>query len=80
MSITGSKVSNLLSEYNINMFIIIKGSANNLVKIAYTILNAIPDIQWKCDMILELTDFMYGFSNCDLSYEEAYCLCYLASD
>ncbi len=32
-------------------------------------------------MILELTDCMYGFSNSDLSYEEAkYCLCPVASD
>ncbi len=49
--------------------------------IAYTCLNALPDEQWKCDMTLELTDCMYGFSNCGLSYEEAkYCLCHTASD
>ncbi len=39
------------------------------------------DEQWKCPMILELTDCMYDFSNCGLSYEEAkYCLCHVASD
>ncbi len=32
-------------------------------------------------MILELTDCIYGLSNCDLSYEEVkYCLCHVASD
>ncbi len=32
-------------------------------------------------LILELTDCIYGFSNCGLSYEEAkYCLCHVASD
>ncbi len=54
---------------------IIHGSASNLMKIAYTSFNALSDEQWKCDMILELTDCMYGFSKCGLSYEEAkYCL------
>ncbi len=60
---------------------IINGSASNLMKIAYTGFNALPDELWKCDMILELADCMYGFSNCGLSYEEAkYCLCCVVSD
>ncbi len=60
---------------------IINGSASNLMKIAYTGFNALPDELWKCDMILELTDYIYGFRNCGLSYEEAkYCLCHVASD
>ncbi len=81
MSITGSNVSNMLCEFNINMSDIINGSAINLMKIAYTGFNALPDEQWKCDMILELTDCIYGFSNCGLSYEEVkYCLCHVASD
>ncbi len=51
------------------------------MKIAYTGFNALPDELWKCDMILELTYCIYGFSNCGLSYEEAkYCLCHVASD
>ncbi len=79
-SITGSNVSNMLCEFNINMSDIINGSASNLMKIADTGFNALADKQWKSDMILELTDCMYGFSNCGLSYEEAkYCLC-LSSD
>ncbi len=42
------------------------------MKIAYTGFNALPDELWKWnDMILELTDSIYGFSNCGLSYEEA---------
>ncbi len=57
------------------------GSASNLMKIAYTGFNTFPDEHWKCDMILELTDCIYGFSNYGLSYEEAkYCLCHVASD
>ncbi len=61
--------------------IIIKGRASNLMKIANISVNALPDEQWKCNMILELTDCIYGFSNCGLSYEEAkYCLCHVASD
>ncbi len=86
MSITGSNVFNMLCEFNINMSdIIIDGSSSNLVKIDYTGFNAIPDEQWKCDMILELTDCIHvwfsNHGNCGLSYEEAkYCLCHLASD
>ncbi len=56
MSITGSNVSNMMCEFNINMSDIINGSASNLMEIAYTVFNALPDEQWKCDMILELTD------------------------
>ncbi len=63
MSITGSNVSNMLCEFKINMSDIINGSASNLMKIAYTGFNAFLDEQWKCDMILELTDCIYGFSN-----------------
>ncbi len=60
---------------------IINGSASNLMKIAYTCFNALLDEQWKCDMILELINCMYGFINCGLSYDNAkYCLCYVASD
>ncbi len=78
MSIT---VSNMLCEFNINMSDIINGSASNLMKIAYTGFNELPDELWKCDMILELTDCIYGFRNCGLSYEEAkYCLCHVVCD
>ncbi len=81
ISITGSNASNMLCEFNINMSDIINGSASNLMKIAYPGFNALPDELWKCDMILELTDCIYGFSNCGLSYEEAkYRLCHVASD
>ncbi len=81
MSITGSNVSNVLCEFNINMSYSINSSATNLMKIAYTGFNALPDKQWKCDLILELTDCIHGFSNCGLSYKEAkYCLCHVTSD
>ncbi len=81
MSISCSNVSNILFEFNINMSDIINGSASNLMKIAYTGFNALLDELWKCDMILELTDCIYGFSNCSISYEEAkYCLCHVVSD
>ncbi len=83
MSITGSNVSNMLCDSNINMSDIINGSASihNLMKIAYTGFNVLPDKQWTCEMILELTDCIYGLINCGLSYEEAkYCLCHVASD
>ncbi len=59
MSITGSNVSNMLCEFNINMPDSVNSSANNLMKIAYTGFYALPDEQWKCDMILELTDCIY---------------------
>ncbi len=58
MSITGSNVSNMC-EFNINMSDIINGTACNIMKIAYTGFNALRDEQWKCDMILELTDCIY---------------------
>ncbi len=40
---------------------IINGSAINLMKIAYTGFNALPDEQWTCDMILELTECIIWF-------------------
>ncbi len=43
MSVTRSIVSNMLCEFNINMSDIINGSASNLMKIAYTGFNALPD-------------------------------------
>ncbi len=67
MSITGSNVSIMLCEFNINMSDIINRSASNLLKIAYAGFNALPDEQWKCDMILELIDCMYGF--CKLRFK-----------
>ncbi len=42
----------MLYEFNINMSDIINGSASNLMKIAYTGFNELPDELWKCDMIL----------------------------
>ncbi len=51
------------------------------MKIAITGFNALPDELWKYDLILELTDCIYGFSKCGLSYEKAkYCLCHVAFD
>ncbi len=58
MLIIGSNVSNMLCEFNINMSDIINRSASNLMKIAYTGFNALPE-QWKCDMILELTLYIW---------------------
>ncbi len=43
ISITGSNVSNMLCEFNINMSDIINGSTSNRMKIAYTGFNALPD-------------------------------------
>ncbi len=81
MLITGCNISNMLCEFTINMSDIINSSASNLMKIAYTGFNALPDALWKCDIILEFTYCIYGFSNCGLSYEEAkYCLYHVASD
>ncbi len=81
MSITGSNVSNNVVWIQHKYVWYFNGSASNLMKIAYTGYNALHDELWKCDMILELTDCIYGFSNCGLSYEEAkYCLCHVASD
>ncbi len=45
MSITGSNVSKMMCEFNINISDIINGSASNLMKIAYTGFNALPDEQ-----------------------------------
>ncbi len=56
--ITGSNLSNMLCEYNINMSDISNGCTSNLINIAYTGFSAIPDKQWKYDIILELTDCM----------------------
>ncbi len=81
MSIPGSNVTNMLCEFNINMSDSIKCSASNLKKIAYTCVNALPGEQWKCDIIFEVADCMYGFRNCGLSYEETkHCICHVASD
>ncbi len=53
----------------------------NVDLLLYTGFSALPDEQWKYDMILELTDCMYGFSKCGLSYDEAkYWLYHVAPD
>ncbi len=81
MANTASNVCSMLCEFNINMFDMFNNSASNLMKIAYTGFNALSAEQWKCDMILELIDCLYSFSNCGLSYEEVkYCLCHIAYD
>jgi hypothetical protein len=80
LSVTGSNVSNILCEYNLCMSDIISGNASMLMKNAYICASSIPDEMWKCDMILELTDCMYGISKCGLSNEEAkQCVQFLAS-
>ncbi len=57
MPITGCNVSNMLCEFNINISVIINGSASNLMRIAYTGFNAIPDEQWKYDTISSIDRF-----------------------
>ncbi len=52
----------MLCEFNINMSDIINGSASYLMKIAYAGFNALPGEQWKCHMMLKLTDCMYGLA------------------
>ncbi len=50
-------------------------------KTCFTRFNTLLGEKWKCDMMLELSDCMDGFSNYDLSYDEAkYCLYHVGSD
>jgi hypothetical protein len=81
LSVTGHNVSNIMCEYNVCMSDIINGNASMLMRKAYMCTGSIPDEMWKCDMILELTDCIYGISNCGLSNDEAkQCVHFIASD
>ncbi len=60
--ITVKNMSNMLCEYSIHISDIINDSASNLMKRAYKALNSNPDEHWKSDMILELSDYMYGLA------------------
>ncbi len=67
MSITSSNISNMLCDYNIHMSDIINCSESKLMKIACTGFNAIPNEQWKCNILLELIYCLFVFSNGGLS-------------
>jgi len=82
LSITGNNVSNILCEYNIKMTDIVSHkNACYLMKKCYMENNDLNGEEWKCDMIVELLDCMYGLKNCGLSNEEAKeCIAHVASD
>ncbi len=38
---------------------------------SYKTINNIGNEQWKCNIILEMLDCLYGLSDCDFSIDEA---------
>ncbi len=72
LSVTGCNLSNILCEYKISIFDIMYG--NNfcaLMKKSNTKSNNIGNEKWKCNIILEMLDCLYGLSDCGLSIDEA---------
>ncbi len=79
--VTGCNISNILCQYKINIFDIMYG--NNvcaLMNKSNTKSNNIGNQKWKCNIILEMLDCLYGLSDCGLSIDEArQCLTYAAT-
>ncbi len=81
LSVTGCNISNILCDYKISIFDIMYG--NNvcaLLNKPNIKSNNIGNEKWKCNIILERLDCVYGFSNCGLSIDEVrQCLTYSAT-
>ncbi len=81
LSVTGCNISNILCEYKISIFYI--KYLNNVVVLmnkSNTKSNNIGNEKWKCKIILEMLDCLYGLSDCGLSIDEArQCLTYAAT-
>lgn len=78
-SITGNNMSNILLEYGLNLNVIENLQFSSKMNVSYYGRNCLPNEQWKCDMILELLNCMYGLSQCGLSYQQTKeCLHYIA--
>ncbi len=71
LSVTGCNISNILCEYKISLFDIMYG--NNvcaLMNKSNTTSNNICNEKWKCTIILEILDCLYGLSVCGFSIDE----------
>ncbi len=71
LSVTGCNISNMLCEYKISIFDIMYG--NNvcaLMNKSNKKSNNIGNEKWKCNIILEMLDCLYGLSDCGLSIDE----------
>ncbi len=69
-SITGSNISHLICEYNINIEEIENGMALSKMNRKYTCVRAIPDEMWKINMLKELIDTKAGITQCSFTKEE----------
>ncbi len=77
-SVTGCNISNILCEYKISLFDIMYGyNVYALMNNSNTTSNTIGNKKWKCNIILEMLDCLYGLSDCGFSIDEArQCLTY----
>ncbi len=68
---TGCNISNIFCEDKISMFDIMYG--NNvcaLMNKSNTTSNNIRNAKWKCNIILEMLECLYGLSDCGFSIDE----------
>ncbi len=81
LSVTGCNISNILCDYKISIFDIMYGdNICALMNKSNTKSNNIGNEKWKCNIILEMLDCLYGLSDCGLSIDEArQCLTYVAT-
>ncbi len=71
LSVISCIISNILCEYKISIVDIMYG--NNvcaLMNKSNTPSNNIGNEKWKCNIILEMLDCLYGLSDCGLSIDE----------
>ncbi len=72
LSVTGCNISNILCEYKISIFNLMYGdNVCALMNQSNTKSNNIGNEKWKCNIILEMLECLYGLSDCGLSFDEA---------
>ncbi len=81
LSITGCNILNILCEYKISLFdIMYENNICALMNKSNTTSNNIGNEKWKCIIILEMLDCLYGLSDCGFSIDEvSQCLTYAAT-
>ncbi len=71
-SVTGCNISNILCEYKISIFdIMYRNNVCAFMNKSNTKSNNIGNEKWKCNIILEMLNCLYGLSDCGLSIDEA---------
>ncbi len=71
LSITGSNIANIMCEYNVNNEDLLNNNAISKMNMIYNDSCAIPEEQWKINMMKELIDTISGLNHCGFNKEHA---------